>query len=218
MTEHRHIQDGTGLHERAIACALSMTSRQESHCPTIDELAAEAEIDAIDLRRIFSDSDAVMIAAAEQALVRLVDACVKSVVKVDPDDAVAQFGALGEAYIDWASDYREHFLLISGNHLVNVAETPQLSRYLDSIRDLMQRLLERARDAGHLQEDEDIPLLVLTSRTFAYGLARMVVDGRMAEWFPGEPELPAAKRALHDFLRRIARGSQPSYRAAARGV
>lgn len=206
--------DGSGLHQRTIAAAMDLLRHPAATPPTLAQIAAEAGANLDDVAGIFPDVDAVYEAAAEQALLWLHDSCVKAVVKVDPDDAVAQFGALGEAYIEWAVQHERYFRLISGGHLVQLVGNPRLQRYHDSMRELMQRMLERARDCGHLAPNENIPLMVISGRSFAYGLARMIVDGRMAEWYPGTPPMIAAKQALHDFMTRIARGSRPRPSAA----
>lgn len=207
MSKHQRVSDGLGLHGRTIVAALDMIEESQSAVPSLAQIAEVTGAPLEDLRRIFPDDHDVLVAAAEQALVRLMDTCVKAVVKVDPEDAVAQFSALGDAYIDWADTYRAQFRLLSDERLLDTLNTPQLRRYLNSLTELMTRMLERARDAGNLADDENIPLMVLSSRTFAYGLARMVVDQRMAEWYSDLPPIDAAKMVLRDFVRRIARGS-----------
>lgn len=207
MSRHHRVTDGLGLHGRTLVTALEMMERTQSRIPTLDELSEAMGMPVEEVRRIFPDDQAVLVAAAEQALVRLMDTCVKAVVKVDPEDAVAQFSALGDAYIEWADAYRSQFRLLSDERLLDTLNVPQLRRYLNSLTELMTRMLERARDAGNLAPDENIPLMVLSCRTFAYGVARMVIDHRMGEWYPELPPIDAAKMVLRDFVRRIARGS-----------
>jgi AcrR family transcriptional regulator len=207
MSKHQIIPDGTGLHSRAIYAALELLEETQTARPDFEAIASLAGVPSDELRRLFTDEHAVLVAAAEHALVRLIDSSVKAVVQVDPEDPVAQFQSLGEAYIDWAWDHRQQFRLLSDDRVLDVLNTPQLRRYLNSLLDLMVKMLERAQDSGHLAKDENIRLLVLSSRTFAYGLARMVIDGRMQEWYPEAPPVEAAKLALHDFVRRIARGT-----------
>lgn len=202
-----NISDGMNLHGRTLLSAMEVIERLNVAKPDLAEIAAAMDHPLDEISAIFPDADAVLVGAAEQALVRLIDACVKAVVKVDPDDAVAQFGALGEAYIDWAISYPTQFRMISDPRMLDTLGTPRLRRYLDSLTELMTRMLERARDSGHLAEDENIPLMILSSRTFAYGLASMVIDQRMAEWYPHVAPIEAAKTALHDFIYRFARGS-----------
>ncbi|MDP5308939.1 TetR/AcrR family transcriptional regulator [Paracoccus spongiarum] len=207
MSKHQRSTDGLGIHGRTLVAALDIMEETQATVPSLARIAEAVEVPLADLQRIFPSNQAVLVAAAEQALVRLMDSCVKAVVKVDPEDAVAQFCALGDAYIDWADTHRSQFRLLSDERLLDTLNTPQLRRYLNSLTELMSRMLERARDAGNLAPEENIPLMVLSSRTFAYGVARMVIDQRMGEWYPELPPVDAAKMVLRDFVRRIARGS-----------
>lgn len=199
--------DGTGLHGRAIQTALDLLQQSQAAPPSLAAIAEALEQPVDKLDSIFPDAHAVLVAAGEQALVRLMDTCIKAVVKVDPEDAVGQFNALGDAYLDWAYGAPMQFRLLADNRLINAEVAPQLMRYMHSLNELMARMLERARDAGNLSPDEDIPMMVMSSRTFAFGLAGMAIDQRIGEWYPDMDPLDTAKMVLRDFVRRIARGS-----------
>lgn len=201
--------DGSSEHNRLLDAAMRLLRHPVIRVPELDEIAQEAGVEEQQARALFADSREVYEAAAERALLWLNDACIRAVVKVDPDDSMAQFGALGEAYIDWAVTNEPYFRLISGGQLVQLVGSPRLKRYHDAMRDLMFKMLERARDSGRLAADENIALMVISGRSFAYGLARMIVDGRMAEWYPEIPPMEAARQALHDYVLRTARGSMP---------
>lgn len=212
MSKHDHIMKGLGLHGQAVVAALELMADLGRRGPCLDQVAIRIGADPAKLRKIFPDDESLLFAVAEQALMRLMDSCTRAVVKIDPDDAVGQFLALGQAYIRWAAEHRVQFRMIFGHPRLNAAQVPELRRYLDSIVDLMTRMLERARDTGRLRDGEDIPMLVLSSRIFAYGLAQMVVDGRTDSWFPARTPHEAAEQALQDFVKRIARGSAPRSR------
>ncbi|WP_158247980.1 TetR-like C-terminal domain-containing protein [Paracoccus sp. SY] len=207
VTKHNDIMKGLGLHGQAVVATLEIIADPDSRDPDLPGVARRIGIPVDDLRRIFPDDRSLLIAVAEQALVRLMDSCTKAVVKVNPDDAVAQFLALGKAYIRWAVDHRVQFRLISSHPGLDAAREPDLRRYLDSVIDLMTRMLERARNAGHLRADEDIPMLVLSSRAFAVGLAQMIVEGRLETPRNARSPLEAAEQAMADFVTRIARAT-----------
>lgn len=216
VSRHDDIMRGLGLHGQAVVATLEMMSDLDRHDPELDQVARRIGTDPASLRRIFPDKASLLIAVEEQALVRLMDSCTKAVVKINPDDAVGQFLALGNAYIRWAADHRVQFRLITSHPRLNAGQVPELRRYLDSVVDLMTRMLERARDAGRLRDDEDIPMLVLSSRIFAYGPAQMVVDGRVDAWIPARTPLEGAEQALADFVKRIARASGRRSRSRSR--
>lgn len=194
-----------GLHGRAIATTIEMMADLRRTDPDLADIARRMGICPDELRLIFPQHQDLLVAVAEQALIRLMDSCTKAVVQVDPDDAVGQFLALGKAYVRWAADHRMQFRLISGHPTLNARQDPRLRRYLDAIIDLMTRMLERARAAGRLREDEDIRMIVLSSQTFAYGLAHMVVDGQMKEWSASGDPVETAELAMVDFVKRFAR-------------
>lgn len=207
MSKHDDIMRGLGLHGQAVVATIELMVDLGKRDPQLDHVARRLGTPVADLRRIFPDDQSLLIAVAEQALIRLMDSCTRAVVKMNPDDAVEQFLALGNAYVRWAADHRMQFRLITSHPTLNVMQLPQLRRYLDSVIDLMTRMLERARAAGRLRDDENIPMIVLSSQTFAYGLARMVVDGRMEGFFPSQDPLEAAELAMADFVRRFARAA-----------
>lgn len=207
MSRQDTIMTGLGLHGQAVAAIIEMTEASGRGEPDLDQVASRIGVPCEELARIFPDKESLIVAVIQQALVRLMDTCTKAVVKVDPDDAVGQFLSLGKAYVRWAADHPVQFRMIASHPTLNVVRVPDLRRYLDSMTDLMTRMLERARDAGRLRSDEDIPMLVLSSRVFAYGLAHMIVEGRSETWLPGRTPLEAAEQALSDFVRRIARAT-----------
>lgn len=207
MSKHDDIMKGLGLHGQAVVATIEMMADLSRRDPDLDHVAQRIGMPPGELRRIFPDDQSLLIAVAEQALVRLIDSCIKAVVKINPDDAVGQFLALGNAYIRWAADHRMQFRLITSHPTMDAMHVPELRRYLDSVADLMTRMLERARQAGRLREGEDVPMIVLSSRTFAYGLARMVVDGRMEGLLPSRDPIEAAELAMADFVKRFARAT-----------
>lgn len=209
MSKHQIIADGTGLHGRAIAAAVELMKETQPTTPDLGKVAEMLDISLDELQRIFPDEDALLLASLEQALIRLIDSCTKDVVHVDLDDSVGQFIALGDAYIRWAVTYPTQFRMLSDYQGLDLQNMPQVARYINSLMELMIKMLERARANGLVHPDEDIPLLVLSSRTYAYGLARLLVDGRMKTWCPGVEPLEAAQTAMRDFVHRMARGVQP---------
>lgn len=208
MTDKNASRPHSGLHVRAIHATLRLVAELQVYRPSVGEVAARLSVSEDYLRTVFPDEDSLLIAAAEQALVILIDECTRSVVKVDPDDPVAQFNALGDAYLEWADRYRAQFRMISDSRLIDALNVPSLRRYLDSLSDLMERLLQRAKDRGQLHPNEDICMIVISARTFAFGVASMIVDGRMSAWVPGVDQVETGKRLTHDFVRRMARSSQ----------
>ncbi len=199
--------DGMGLHGQAIIAALDLFDSLRRTRPALSEVARLMKIDTDLLRDIFPDDEALLIAVGEQALVRLIDSSTKAVVKVQQDDAVGQFIALGDAYITWVARHPVQYRLISDEAYLGPTATAHLRRYLDSLNTLMERILLRAQANGNLADDQDVPLIVLSSRIFATGLAEMLLDQRLTEWDHDTPPVQTARRAMTHFVHSFARGT-----------
>lgn len=209
MTHPTQRHDPRGLHERAISAALMLVESRGTPPLSMAEVARALSEPEDKLRAMFPDERALLIASAEQALVLLMDGCTRAVVQVDPADPMAQFLTLGDTYLDWADRHPAQFRLLTDGSMLDSQAIPSLRRYSTALADLMVRMLTRARDDGHLHPREDIALLVLSARCYVTGLARMVLDGRLRDWAPDRDPLQTAKHLTHDFVRRMARSSQP---------
>lgn len=204
MGKHDEITRGMGLHGQAVVAMIRMLSDQGRRDPHLHQIARLIGTSESELRRIFGDDQGLLTAVAEQALIRLLDSCAKALVQADPEDPVGQMLAMGVAYVQWAADHPLQFRVISSHPTLDVLQVPELRRYLDSLDNLAIRMLERAQEAGRLAPDEDLAVILLSSRSFAYGVARMVVDGRMEGLRPAADPIAVAELMLSEFLRRLA--------------
>lgn len=203
MTKALHLDERFGLHERAISASLKLLNEHQHWAPSIEAIAAEMQVNPAELQQTFHSSADVLNAAAEQALIRLVDRATKAMISLDQDDYIGQFHALGMSYLEWADEFPQHFLLIVDRKLVDPDHNPALNRYRKSIIELVRKILARARDTGALHPDEDIEQLLMTSMAFVQSLGRNIVTSPNL----GEAELKAAQSSFTDYLLRSARGA-----------
>lgn len=208
MMASAYPRQSANLHERAMAASLQLTDSQ-GRVPSLAQIAEEIDVPKASIDPVFSEGRDLLVAAIERSLTILIDNCTRAVVKVDPDDPVAQFTAIGEAYLEWASHHPAQFRLLADTRRLDYRTVPKLRRYVDSLGDLMSRLLLRAREQGRLHPREDVEMLVLSSRSFAMGAASMLLDGRLDGRLDGADGLGAAKRMMRDFVLRMARSSRP---------
>lgn len=147
MSRHDDVLKGLGLHGQALVATMQMLQQSREHRPSLSQVSKMVGVPAADLRRIFKDDQGLLVAIAEQGLIRLIDATTKAIVKMDQDDPIGQYMALGDAYLDWADNNREQFRLITNSAVLDTVRTPQTRRYLDLLNELMIRILERAKTA-----------------------------------------------------------------------
>lgn len=208
MMASAYPRQSVNLHERAMAASLQLTDSQ-GRVPSLAQIAELIDVPKTSIDPVFAEGSDLLIAALERSLTILIDDCTRAVVKVDPQDPVAQFTAIGEAYLEWTSHHPAQFRLLADTRRLDYRTVPQLRRYVDSLSELMARLLLRAREQGRLHPREDIEMLVLSSRSFAMGAASMLLDGRLDGRLDGADGLGAAKRMMRDFVLRMARSSRP---------
>lgn len=207
MTRKDDSLEGMGLHGQAVVAALDLYDDLRHTRPALSDVAKRLNVEADQLRAIFPDDEALIIAIGEQALVRLIDDSTKAVVKVPQDDAVGQFTALGEAYITWVARHPVQYQLLADDSYLGPKASAHLRRYLDSLNTLMERILLRAQANGTMAADKDVRMIVLSSRIFACGLAQMLVDKRLSEWNRDVPAVQTARQVMQQFVRSFARGN-----------
>jgi AcrR family transcriptional regulator len=101
--------------------------------------------------------------------------------KADADDPLARFRAVGAAYLRWARENPTHFRVISDRSLIDIEGSEAIRRDNLEIRGLMDELLAEAQRRGMLRP-VDVTLVPMSARALVYGLARMHVDGHLAQW------------------------------------
>ena len=84
MAKNLTSEPSLGLHERALLAGLDLLDARQAQVPALVEVATELDIPICDLGRLFPNEEALYCAAAENALLHLMDICTRSVVQVDP--------------------------------------------------------------------------------------------------------------------------------------
>lgn len=204
----------TGLHDSVTLALLEMISEHRPSFPDLAEIAARAGQDEAAVREMFGSVQDVLNTLAEQGLVKLLDVCLRTVTQAPVDDPVAQFRALGEAYLNWAFENPAQFRLLQHSKLVDLEKNDNLARYIRSMHDVMLRLLKSAQQNGQLGPQADIHAILITGRCLLFGLARMGIDGNMTEWHPGQSPQDAARRAFRDYMDAMAVAGENARQAA----
>ena len=199
--------EGLGLHGQATETMLKLLATKRAELPTLAAVSKCMDIPEEQLRSIFADEDAILTAAAEKALIRLMDHVTKAVVKADQNDPIAQFKAIGAGYLEWADENHQACRLITNNAVLNALQIPQLRRYLNSLNDLMVRTLTRAQATGQLSPQEDLHNMVVSHRVFGHGLSRLIVDSSGPNPKTGQTALAVAQERMADFIHRYVKSS-----------
>ena len=146
--------------------------------------------------RHFADKKALLTAVAEQATARL-RAAVEGALTASPHAAPwVQLQAMGQAYLEWSRAHPSHFVVVSDRRLIDADSSASMRADNDAIRAHMQGLLEKSESG---RAGAGVQLLLM--RAMVYGLARMHVDGQLAEWSDGPADAQAVQnQALDAFM------------------
>lgn len=192
------------LYDEAVEAVTAFMS-EAPRPPALSEVEERLQVQEGALSGLFADDRQLLVAMAERAIALLYDQCVRTVVKVDGQDPVAQFQALADAYIEWAYRFPREFRIIGSMPASQFEKNGQLMRFERALHELMLRMLVRARERGDLDRDENLPMMVAIAHTYAYGIASKMLLGDLARWAPGMDDLTAAREALHTFIRKFFR-------------
>lgn len=195
-------QKGRNIFTEALEAATGIFS-QTGQMPDLSDVASAINAPEETISTLFSTKHALMEAMAENALMLLYDQCVRTVVKADGQDPVAQFHALSDAYIEWAYNHPREFRIIGSMPAEDFQKNERLMRYEQSIHELMLRLLTRAQSLGQLSESDDLPIIIAVAHTFAYGVVSKMLLGDLSRWAGGMNELEAARAAMRIFTSKV---------------
>jgi AcrR family transcriptional regulator len=190
------------LVEALLAATIELIEEQGVDKLSLREVSKRAGVSPGAPFRHFPSKRALLTAVAEQAMEQLSGAVANAQSKVAAADPAAAFEAIGTGYLEWATANPTHFQIISSRTLIDLDASSILIQNA-AIRTTMIQLLSQAQEQGLLAPDLDLNHLVLTTRAFAYGLARMFVDGHFPVWHPSEPPPIAMQKALRLFVSQV---------------
>jgi AcrR family transcriptional regulator len=187
------------LREALIEATLQLLEEGGPESVTVREAGKRAGVSSGAPFRHFPTKRALLTAVAEEAVGRFRAEIEKAQKEADPDDPLARFRAVGTAYLRWALGNPMHFRVVSDRSLIDLDGSEIFRRHNAEIQGLMNELLEEARQRGMLRP-LDHRLVPLAARALVYGLARMHVDGHLAQWGVQPAEAERRLQAAFDLV------------------
>lgn len=192
------------LRQAVIDTALQLAEESGDERVSLREVARRIGVSSGAPFRHFADHAALMTAIAEEATVRL-----RLMVDLDqhksPPAAIERLRTMGHSFLAWSLQHPTSFRLVSARRLYNFDASPALTTHFQAVRDRTVALVKQAQAEGALQANVQPERLALMLRSAVYGMARMHVDGQLAQWGVGprsaRKELQATLDALVDGLR-----------------
>ncbi len=169
------------LREALIEATLQLLEEGGPESVTVREAGKRVGVSSGAPFRHFPTKRALLTAVAEEAIGRFSAEIEKAQKEANPNDPLDRFRAVGTAYLRWALGNPMHFRVVSDRSLIDLDGSEIFRRHNAEIQGLMNDLLDEARQRGMLRQLDET-LVPLAARALVYGLARMHVDGHLAQW------------------------------------
>ncbi|WP_303360169.1 WHG domain-containing protein [Paracoccus sp. (in: a-proteobacteria)] len=141
--------------------------------PTLEQLAGKLQVSPAMLADFYPDLETPTLTVVQETLTLISDSCVRWLVQADQDQPLEQALALARGFLDWALENPEQLRLLVDPRVLHLADRPEITRQILALFRLLDKILTRARDMGHLRPGVDPALTVLSGFSFVYGLARV---------------------------------------------
>ncbi len=193
------------LRAALVEAALALVEDVGADRVTVREAARRAGVSSGAPFRHFPDRTALLTAVAEEAMSRLRVAVEQARARTAGRTPLERLRALGAAYLRWARDNPTLLQIISARRLIDFAGSARLMADNEALRAWMRELIGAGQADGTLRAG-DTEMMLLALRALGYGLARMHVDGHMAQWDVPGTRTPQAMEAVMDlFLEGLSR-------------
>jgi hypothetical protein len=166
--------------------------------------ARQSDADAVGDTPSIAQRLELLTAVAKEAISGLVTSLQAAILDAQNATALAQWRAMGHAFLRWAHDNPVQFQVMSTPALVDLNASGLAEGYRH-IRAELRRLIAAAAADGDIYCISVEDTLVST-RSFIYGLARMHVDGHFPGWGVRDTEaLSTMQRLFDSYLYRLRR-------------
>jgi AcrR family transcriptional regulator len=193
------------LRAALVAATVQLLEEQAPETVTVRAAARRAGVSSGAPFRHFPDRTALMTAVAEEAHRRL-RAEMDLALALPAGDPPVRYRAVGSAYLRWALANPTLFHVVSTRRLIDYDGSRYLREDNAKLRAEIAALLEEAQRRGDVRP-MSLAHLELAARALVYGLARMSVDGQLAQWgIPGE----TAEAAMDGVLDLFVAGLRPA--------
>jgi AcrR family transcriptional regulator len=186
--------------------ALSLVAEGGIEAVNIREAARRAGVSPGAPFRHFADRGALLAAVAAEAQRRFRVEIEIALREAPEDDPLAQFRAIGLAYLRWAMRNPMYFAVISDGRVFKHEDSGALSDDNKEIMALVDHALTDAVAKGQLPAG-DVDKVRIAGRALVYGFARMAIDGHFARWGVDARRAETTAVAMLDFF--IARVKTP---------
>jgi AcrR family transcriptional regulator len=169
------------LRQALIEASADLAAEEGAESVSVRQAARRVGVSSGAPFRHFASRTALMTAVAEEAMRRFMLEIAGGMNRSAGAPARERLRRLAHAFVLWALRNPTHFKILSARDLIEIESSAALERDIRAARNLSIQLITET-GLGPVAARAGIPRIELMSRALVYGLARMNVDGQMAQW------------------------------------
>lgn len=190
--EVRQVKKGDQYHHPDLREAMIRVAQEllESEGPSSWTVRAAARIAGVSSGapyRHFADKDTLLAAVATRGFEDLRTELSQQLDSVG-DDPYARFGALGEAYVRFATARPGRYQIMFGRDILNRDLHPELCAAADRAFATLLREIEAAQRGGVVRSDGASALIAAGAWSVVHGLADLLLSGRLNDIADGDAQ------------------------------
>ena len=189
------------LRRALLDSALAMVEKEGPRGVSLRAVARLAGVSPAAPYRHFAGKEGLLAAVAEEGF-RALEAKMQAASQETRGLALAEFRAIGFAYVHFAASNPSHFRVMFGPEVSDKTEHPSLKEAADRASQIIADAIANCQRPGLEGGDTDPQRLFISAWATFHGLATLIVDGQLKSSLGSDAELEALGNSVTDVIYR----------------
>ncbi len=189
------------LRRALLDAALAMVEKEGPRGVSLRAVARFAGVSPAAPYRHFAGKEGLLAAVAEEGF-RALESKMQAARDETDGLALAEFRAIGYAYVRFAASNPSHFRVMFGPEISDKSEHPSLREAADKASQIIADAIAKCQRPGLEGGDTDPHRLFISAWATFHGLATLIVDGQLSDSVGSDAELEALGNSVTDVIYR----------------
>ncbi len=189
------------LRRALLDAALAMVEKEGPRGVSLRAVARFAGVSPAAPYRHFAGKEGLLAAVAEEGF-RALESKMQAARDETDGLALAEFRAIGYAYVRFAASNPSHFSVMFGPEISDKSEHPSLREAADKASQIIADAIAKCQRPGLEGGDTDPHRLFISAWATFHGLATLIIDGQLSDSVGSDAELEALGNSVTDVIYR----------------
>ncbi len=189
------------LRRALLDAALAMVEKEGPRGVSLRAVARFAGVSPAAPYRHFAGKEGLLAAVAEEGF-RALESKMQAARDETDGLALAEFRAIGYAYVRFAASNPSHFRVMFGPEISDKSEHPSLREAADKASQIIADAIAKCQRPGLEGGDTDPHRLFISAWATFQGLATLIIDGQLSDSVGSDAELEALGNSVTDVIYR----------------